>query len=619
MRYAPRRRFFVYRRRARRHRRQPCQRHPGQIALIGPFEGLQKVAIYDLASSAPPQIVGMKAANAGMLYWKSDTMLIAVFHANVGGADSRLLDASTRAYAVDTATKKAALLMHDAPSFESNHGGGAVVDLDASDPAHVYLTETDLWDSKQLLDLYSVELASGNAHLVLHGEPGTIAFFTDGFGKVLGRLDQDWDLTDHVVMGGQDVYSYKVKGVDDFCILGLTADGVFAVRKPSASGTMGLYAWTPQAGIARALFEDERYDLAQVIRDERTGRIVGVTWIDDRPRARYFDTRLQHVQDAMEKAFPGQSVEIQSHDAAGAHYVISTDGPKNPPVFSLYTVANSRVDIVQEAYPGLKSQDLGDVRAYPYKARDGQAIQAYLTLPPGKAARDLPLVIFPHGGPESRSSLRFDWWGQYMATRGYAVLQPNYRGSSGYGRDFVRAGDGVWETKVQSDLQDGIDKLVAEGVADPRKICIVGGSYGGYLALAGASFSPHLYRCAESFAGISDLDRLVDEGTTFQSEAASVWRRRIGADREPGKLESASPVRFADKVTIPVLLIHSEKDATIPIQQSRLEDEALRRAGKQAELVVLDGDDHYLEFAATRTRLLTETERFLAKNLGSGR
>ena len=203
-----------------------------------------------------------------------------------------------------------------------------------------------------------------------------------------------------------------------------------------------------------------------------------------------------------------------------------------------------------------------------------------------------------------------------MASRGYAVLQPNFRGSSGYGWGFVKAGDGEWAGKVQYDVQDGVKKLIADGIADPKRICIVGASYGGYMALAGATFSPDLYACAISFAGLSDLDRMLYTGTSFESESISIWKRRIGADVDSSKLASQSPANFADRVKAPILLIHSDKDTTVPIEQSKIEEDALKRAGKQVEFVTLEGDDHQLEFPDTRIKLLKEVERFLGAHIG---
>jgi len=269
------------------------------------------------------------------------------------------------------------------------------------------------------------------------------------------------------------------------------------------------------------------------------------------------------------------------------------------------------------AYPNLTSADLGEMKPYPYTARDGLNIHAYLTLPPGKEAKNLPTVILPHGGPEDRDRMRFDWLAQFLASRGYAVLQPNFRGSSGYGWDFIKAGDGEWAGKVQYDVQDGVKKLIADGIADPKKICIMGGSYGGYMALAGATFSPDLYACAISFAGLADLAKQFYSGSSFESESMSVWERRMGASRsDTKKMDALSPAEHAELVKAPILLLHSDKDVTVPIEQSKAEANALKRAGKDVLFVTMEGDDHHLSYAETRIRMLQETEKFLAAHIG---
>ncbi len=589
-----------------------------QLAVTRPYNGRMKVAFYDLTKTGQdPQVVGMDGGIAGAVDWKSNDTAIIIFHANIVPKGSHEVMASNRAISVNTTKRTATLMMWNAPYFKANYGGGNIVDLDADDPDHVYMEEIDRKDVNYVLDLYSVQVSNGAATLIQRGDADTIEFYTDGYGHVTGRLNQDWDLTDHVIVGGNDVRTWRVKGQSDFSIMGMTSGGQFAVERPSATGTSALYSWTPAGGFGAALFENPYYDVDDALRDERTGRIIGATYVDDAERTQYFDPEMQHVQEAMEKAFPGQSVTILSSDAAKDKFVIAAQGPRNPLVLSLYTTADHHVNVIQEAYPGIKASDLAEVKPYPYKARDGLDIHAYLTLPKGRDPRNLPVVIFPHGGPEARDQMAFDWWAQFMASRGYAVLQPNFRGSAGYGWDFTMRGDGEWERNVQYDVQDGLKKLIADGIADPKRVCIVGASYGGYMALAGATFSPDLYRCAVSYAGLADLDRMLEEGTTFQSETASVWRRRIGADKDSSKLDSASPYRFAANVKIPILLIHSEKDATVPIKQSEIEEAALKRADKQVEFVTLPGDDHYLEFADARARLLKEVDRFLAANLGN--
>jgi acetyl esterase/lipase len=589
------------------------------LALIRAIDGKQKVAILDLAQpDAAPLVIGMQDALAGDVVWKSNRLAICIFHTNlVNKWDKKDLNTWSRALGVDVDAKTQTILMYNAPYLKLNHDVGSIADMDADDPDHIYMTELDRFDRQFLLQLYEVNVATGVGVPIRHGDNDTIEFLTNGHGEVIGQIEQDDDLTNHVFLGGNEVFKYQVKGGSSFGIEGLVAGEhpQFAVDRASSTGTTGLYTWLP-SGFGAALFENPTYDMQGAIPDERTGRIIGATYVDDMTRAVYFDPDLQKIQSTLEKAFPGRSVIVLSKDAADSKYLIVTQGPKNPPVLSLYTSANHQVNIVDEAYGSLKSSDLGEVRPYPYKSRDGFDIHAYLTLPPGRDPHNLPTVVFPHGGPEDRDSMDFDWWAQFMASRGYAVLQPNYRGSSGYGWDFVQAGDGEWAGKVQFDVQDGVKKLIADGIADPKRICIVGASYGGYMALAGATFSPDLYACAVSYAGVSDLGRVVSADTTLGPEAVSIWKRRIGADKDSSKADSASPANFAGQVKIPVLLLHSDKDTTVPIEQSQIEEDALKRAGKHVEFVTLEGDDHQLEYSVTRIKLLEEIERFLAAHIG---
>ena len=590
-----------------------------RLAVVKPINGHEKVAFFDLTKpDSVPYVVGMEGGLAGEVYWKSNDRAICVFHANFKHTRSKL-QTWARALSVDVAAQTATLMMYNAPYFRTNFDVGSIADMAADDPNHVFMTEWDVWDREVMLDFYRVDLTTGAAALAMHGDLHTIGFLSDGYGHLLGQVQQDADLTNHVILGNKEVYKYQVSGASDFGIEGLTAgpNPQFAIEKPTPSGTTGLYMWSA-AGFDQALFENPVYDVDDVIGDERTGRVIGVSYIDDMRRVKYLDPAMQHMQDSFEKAYPGQAVAILSKDDAGSSYVILTEGPKAPPALSLFTVANHQAYVIEQAYPSLKSADLGDVKPYPYKARDGLDIHAYLTLPVGRDPHNLPTVIFPHGGPEARDRLGFEWWAQFLASRGYAVLQPNFRGSSGYGWDFVKAGDGEWAKKVQFDVQDGVAKLIADGIADPKRICIVGASYGGYMALAGATFSPDLYACAVSYAGVSDWSRDLYTGTTFDSEVDTIWARRIGAGRsETGKLDEISPAKHADQVKIPVLLIHSDKDTTVKIEQSEIEEQALKHAGKQVEFVTLAGDDHYLEFGDTRIQMLKAIETFLAAHIGN--
>ncbi|WP_304171808.1 S9 family peptidase, partial [Phenylobacterium aquaticum] len=242
-----------------------------------------------------------------------------------------------------------------------------------------------------------------------------------------------------------------------------------------------------------------------------------------------------------------------------------------------------------------------------------------LTLPPGgkPAGGKLPLIVLPHGGPAAHDDEGFDWLTQFLATRGYAVLRPQFRGSTGYGDAFERAGHGEWGGKIQTDLLDGVATLAASGQIDPNRVCIVGASFGGYAALAGATLHPEAYRCAASIAGISDLGTLSNQlGRLYGvDEGPQQALRRLLAGMSVEELRAISPVRHVDDVRAPILLIHADQDTVVAPSQSQFMAESLKAAGKSVEYVTLVGDDHYLMQSATRTQMLEALGAFLAKNL----
>ncbi len=233
-------------------------------------------------------------------------------------------------------------------------------------------------------------------------------------------------------------------------------------------------------------------------------------------------------------------------------------------------------------------------------------------------ATNAPLIVLPHGGPEARDNLEFDWWAAAYASQGYLVYQPNFRGSSGYGNRFLKAGWGEWGRKMQDDITGGVGKLVADGVVDPSRVCIVGASYGGYAALAGATLTPDLYKCAISVNGVSDLVRMLGAEAASNDFSVEYWERRIGSRyRDRAEIDAVSPSLLAKNVRAPILLIHGQDDTVVPYWQSKLMNDALEQSGKPVKFVTLDGEDHWLSSAKTRMRMLEETSKFLKKHLGN--
>jgi dipeptidyl aminopeptidase/acylaminoacyl peptidase len=351
-----------------------------------------------------------------------------------------------------------------------------------------------------------------------------------------------------------------------------------------------------------------------------THLLIGSSRIDeDGIHYEFFDEAAKQRWTAIERAFAGKRPRLVSWSADLHQVVVFTDIGESG-TYHLVDFDKGQANILGKAYPSIADAQVGATRAIRYTAADGLVIHGYLTLPPGvEAPSGLPLVVLAHGGPASRDVIGFDWWVQALASRGYAVLQANFRGSTDYGREFLEAGYGEWGRKMQTDLSDGVRWLAERGAIDPARVCIVGASYGGYAAMAGLTIDHGVYRCAVSVGGVSDLRRMVNrearEGIKHDNQTVRYWNRFMGAERLNDRgLDDLSPAYHAAEADGPLLLIHGQDDTVVNIEQSRVMAEAMNRAGKSVRLVELTGEDHWQSRVAGRQQMLTETIQFLEAN-----
>jgi dienelactone hydrolase len=349
--------------------------------------------------------------------------------------------------------------------------------------------------------------------------------------------------------------------------------------------------------------------------DRRNDRVIaGVLDSASEPRYEFVDPRLAARWEAVQARLTGLHLRLVSYSDDFSRAVVLVQSP-GAPQYLLVDMASTTIVALGPSYRQLPA--VGEVRDIEYPAADGVVIPAYLTLPLGRSPRGLPLVVMPHGGPEARDRGGFDWWAQALAFEGYAVLQPNYRGST-LSDAYLAAGYGEWGRKMQTDLSDGVAYLAAQGVIDPARVCIVGASYGGYAAMAGVSLQQGIYRCAVSVGGVSDLHSMVSPHAEIRAHAN--WRGRyferwLGvANLDDPSVDDRSPLHHADAIRVPVLLIHGRDDMVVPYDQSRRMADALRGLGKSCELVDLKAEDHWLSRSATRLQMLEATVSFLRDN-----
>lgn len=358
-------------------------------------------------------------------------------------------------------------------------------------------------------------------------------------------------------------------------------------------------------------------DVRAPLVDPNSDRAVGFVHFDPGPKYVLLDPQLAKRWDLVAKALDGMDPRLISASDGYRRLIVLARTPTEGMRFLMVDLESVAVTPVGDLYKGLTT--VATVRPIEYAAGDGMAIPGFLTLPPGREPKGLPLIVLVHGGPAAHDDGEFDWWSQALATQGYAVLQANFRGSD-LSPKFEAAGFGEWGRKMQTDLSDGIRHLAGDGLIDPQRVCIVGASYGGYAALAGVTLQTDVYRCAVAVAGVADpagfLRWLRDSNRGNVGIDSRYLDRFMGVSGSSDQaLAAISPLAHANALQVPVLLIHGKDDTVVPFAQSQAFEAALGRAHKpQGRVVVLDQEDHYLSRSATRRQMLEACVAFLREN-----
>jgi dipeptidyl aminopeptidase/acylaminoacyl peptidase len=481
-----------------------------------------------------------------------------------------------------------------------------VVDFMPDDPRQVMMKVWD--DGHRAYALHHVDIYTGASTPVEYGNSDTDSWFTQNgvpflrvdtnsrgtVARIYGRAptDTDWKLVRKVRMD-------EFKKMPDFDFVGGTAQaGVFLVATRAEGADLRSIRTfdlrTLQFGDQVAAVPGR--EVSGVIMDA-AHQLVATTYFDDRLAYNFADAKIAPHFKGVNKFFANEAnVGIYELDQAHDRFVLHVSGPRDPGSFWIYHRDQARLESLGSCQPKLTAERLATMEALRVKTRDGFEISAYLTRPIGAAKGPLPMVVMPHGGPELRDSLDWDVFAQTLAARGWLVLQPNFRGSGGYGRAYAESGRKHWGDVMQADVEDAVAQVVASGVADPRRLAICGASYGGYAALMGAVRKPDLYKAVVSIAGDCELIETLafskrEDGA--DSAAYAYWLASIGDPKvDEAMLIAASPGRHAAEIKAPVLLMHGTRDKIVDPNQSKIMAKALKAAGKPYQYVELKGEGH---------------------------
>jgi dipeptidyl aminopeptidase/acylaminoacyl peptidase len=472
-----------------------------------------------------------------------------------------------------------------------------VIDWLPDDPGHVLI---NWWQPDQAgVSARRVNVTTGSLQTVVPAKPWVTAWFADHQGRVRAGEGTRREGTSVIVYGRADGEApfEKLGDFDWFTEKGFR----FAGFDPDPKK---LYVYAPTDDLRSAVFEYDLerrelrslvyshpdVDVGPLVHSPLDGRLLAIEVDAERPGLHFVDEEARHEQASIDAAFPGTVNRIVSFDREGKTAIVSVSGDTAPPEYYVYDRLKKQMDHLFAAYPGLERGALSPMRSVRYAARDGLEIQAYLTLP-RDGTHNLPTIVYPHGGPTAR-----DLWGwnatvQFLASRGFAVLQPNFRGSAGFGREHERKGYRQWGLAMQDDLADAVHWLVKEGIADPDRVGIYGASYGGYAALMGLVKTPELFRAGASFAAVTDLIAWLDDRERYLfSDFNTPVHGDSSDDRE--QLAATSPARHADRIRVPVLIAHGVQDPVVPVDEAHAMANALEEAGVEVETYLYRDEVH---------------------------
>lgn len=615
-----------------------------RLAVVYSRTGVNNLAVIEIASMAANVVAGFKLpSQIGWTRWVSDERLILSVHEFIDG----------RAFASSLATvrhddRRPGYLFDNRRSVIPWYVSESIVDLVRGSPDEVLLrsnvTNAEFPEvhrvqlavpsqpGPNIVTRENIDYAATKRRVEVKAPARECDYVTDNAGVVRTCLGTEQDGTRRLLYRAGaaaewvEIGRYPLNG-PYLEPVGFTADDARILALSNVGrDRRGLVEFDPaERRTTQLVFERPDVDLSGAIFSPSDGRLVAVTWHSEQGEVWYFDGMASRVHGEVARLFPGRSATIINHSRDDRLYLVRVSSVRDPGTYYLVDLEASKLKPLVKVAPWIDPARMAEVKPVRYAARDGLELTGYLTTPPGRAAEKLPLIVYPHGGPHGvRDYARFDPTVQFLASRGYAVLQVNFRGSGGFGLEFQKAGHREWGQKMQDDLADGVAWAVKEGIADPERVGIYGASYGGYAAMMGLVRHPELYRIGMTFAGVSDLEGMFDETIRSRGwyrrrsrDELRYWEDVIGSRRDVEVLRALSPLHNVDAIRVPVFIAHGRMDFVVEYDQATRLHEALKRRGATVDFLGVADDGHGFVLEENRIELLRRMERFLATHMPS--
>lgn len=588
------------------------------LAAIAPQTNRRNIAIIDLEDRSKSSfITNLNDQDVAGYSWITNDRII--FAVDADGQEALAM------YAVDRTGGKIKTLI-DPLGKDAGKGVGlpspGVLDPLEDEPKYVLIS----YDARKVgsPDIFKMNIKTGSRKMVERNPGDVQGYMTDHDGKIRMALAQDKLFSEVRYRETEEsewrvLTRYRWDDPNGFAPMAFDYDNqTLFVSSGKDHDTSAIYRYSPSTGeFGEQIFHNPNVDAGGLMFSDKRKKLLGATYYTDKPQWEGMDEQFTRMLKSLEASFPNRTVNISSLTKEEDLAIVTVGSDVAPTEYYKFDVENKKMEFLAASMDWIDPTDMAERRPISYTSRDGLTIHGYLTIPNGSEGKNMPLIINPHGGPWARDTWGFNVEHQFFANRGYAVLQMNFRGSTGYGRKHLESAYKQWGKTMQDDISDAVQWAVDEGIANKERVCIYGGSYGGYATMAGMTSTPDLYKCGINYVGVTDIALLFETMPKRWNLGAEQMKQQVGDPKtESEMLAEASPLNHVENIKAPIFIVHGRKDPRVNIKHATLLRKQMDKHNKAYEWMVKNNEGHGFRKEENRIELYTAMGKFFDKYIG---